>query len=297
MTGIYKITNLVNGKIYIGQSMDIEKRFKEHISNCKYKRNNNYALYKAFNKYGVGNFKFEIITLCSVEELDNMEIKFIEKYNSYGVNGYNMTPGGNSSKGTRGFTGRKHTIATKDKISELTKGRNNPFYGRNHSTETRIKISKSKKGKSPVKISNHKKVICITNEKVFFSAKEGAEFYNCHAGNITKCCRNKAKYAGTLSNREKLVWMYYSEYLKSSKEEINKKIRDANKGFKGQYNPMSKTIICLNDYKVFKSIKQASIYYNIQASGISNVCRKKYHKTKGYSFMYYSEYLKELNEN
>ena len=60
MTGIYKITNMVNGKVYIGQAKDIEKRWKEHKREFRYKRKEKIVLYKAMKKYGFENFDFEI---------------------------------------------------------------------------------------------------------------------------------------------------------------------------------------------------------------------------------------------
>lgn len=65
--GIYKFTNLVNGKIYIGQSVDIERRLNEH------KRRNEQRIDKAIKKYGFENFNFEIIELCSPDKLDELE--------------------------------------------------------------------------------------------------------------------------------------------------------------------------------------------------------------------------------
>ena len=69
--GIYKITNLVNGKVYIGQSQDIYSRWKEH----KYARNKRecFALYGAFKKYGLDNFSFEIVEECSRDMLNDRE--------------------------------------------------------------------------------------------------------------------------------------------------------------------------------------------------------------------------------
>jgi group I intron endonuclease len=61
MTGIYKITNKINGKVYIGQSINIERRWKEHISD---KRKNS-LIHLAIEKYGEKNFNFEIIEECS----------------------------------------------------------------------------------------------------------------------------------------------------------------------------------------------------------------------------------------
>ena len=94
--GIYKITNLVNGKVYIGQSQDIYSRWKEH----KYARNKRdyFALYGAFKKYGFDNFSFEIVECCPFEQLNEKEIYYIAQYHSYigdaKSNGYNMTKGG-----------------------------------------------------------------------------------------------------------------------------------------------------------------------------------------------------------
>lgn len=98
--GIYKITNKVNGKVYIGQSRDIEKRWKEHKRaadlNCP-------LLYKAINKYGVENFSFEIQEICTEDLLNDREIYWIKYYNSCvffdNGYGYNCNEGGASGCG------------------------------------------------------------------------------------------------------------------------------------------------------------------------------------------------------
>ena len=87
--GIYKITNLINGHSYIGQSTNIERRWCNH----KNEINKDYPLYRAFKKYGIENFNFSIIELCEVSELDEKEIFYIKKYNTY-FDGYNQTLGG-----------------------------------------------------------------------------------------------------------------------------------------------------------------------------------------------------------
>lgn len=86
--GIYKITNISNNQCYIGQSINIEKRWKDHQRAL-----DNYAIHKALRKYGIQNFTFEIIELCKAEELNTKEQYWIKYYNSY-INGYNETPGG-----------------------------------------------------------------------------------------------------------------------------------------------------------------------------------------------------------
>jgi group I intron endonuclease len=73
MIGIYLIKNNINGKSYIGQSIDIENRWKNHIR-C----NKDYPLYRAFKKYGVENFTFEILELCDKEDLTEKEIYYYE---------------------------------------------------------------------------------------------------------------------------------------------------------------------------------------------------------------------------
>ena len=98
MSTIYKITNLVNGKVYIGQTIgEMNKRFKKHLSqvNCK---NVCSALYSALKKYGKEFFIIEPIITgdYSKEELNELEVFYIKKYNSISPNGYNLQSGGNS---------------------------------------------------------------------------------------------------------------------------------------------------------------------------------------------------------
>lgn len=98
--GIYKITNLINNKVYIGQSRCIKKRWKNH--KITYHNSNdkayNYPLYRAMRKYGIENFQFEIIENCSIAELNDKEKYWINYYHSNNDNyGYNQDDGGNAS--------------------------------------------------------------------------------------------------------------------------------------------------------------------------------------------------------
>lgn len=112
--GIYKITNLINGKVYIGQAKNIYKRWAEH----KRARDNNCPLlYKAIRKYGVDNFSFEIQEVCSQDELDQKEIYWIKYYNScvFFENGwgYNCNEGGAEGKGYI------PSLETREKMSKI----------------------------------------------------------------------------------------------------------------------------------------------------------------------------------
>lgn len=90
MIGIYKWTNLINNKVYIGQSINIQARKAEHIKLSKdmtYSTN----IAKALRKYGVENFIFEIIEECDRNSLDSREKYWIEHYDSLNKDkGYNM---------------------------------------------------------------------------------------------------------------------------------------------------------------------------------------------------------------
>lgn len=90
--GIYKITNLVNGKVYIGQSQNIERRFRNHksIAFNNLATGYEYPLYKAMRKYGIENFTFEIIEECLVQDLDDKEKQYILAYDALNQ-GYNQT--------------------------------------------------------------------------------------------------------------------------------------------------------------------------------------------------------------
>jgi len=112
-TGIYKITNVITGKCYIGQAVDIRARLMDHISFSKYKNN---VIYKAIRKYKIDNFDCRILTMINTfgktqdeikKELNFLECFYIDLYDSYN-NGYNMTPGGDS--GRFGIKHKKETI-------------------------------------------------------------------------------------------------------------------------------------------------------------------------------------------
>lgn len=102
-TGIYKITNLKNNKVYIGQSIEIERRWDKHRCYYKNEKNHRYKLYRAMSKYGLENFTFEIIEECLVDELNEREKYWIQYYDSYN-NGYNMTIGGSDLIGANDKT-------------------------------------------------------------------------------------------------------------------------------------------------------------------------------------------------
>lgn len=88
--GIYMFTNKINGMSYIGQSTNIERRYKEHMT----KNSEKTLFHEDLKKYGKDNFYFKILETCCKNELDNKETYYIKVYNTIFPRGYNKTFGG-----------------------------------------------------------------------------------------------------------------------------------------------------------------------------------------------------------
>lgn len=120
MVGIYKITNQLNNKVYIGQSINIKKRFNCHIWEAFNEKQipYNYAINRAIRKYGIKNFELEVIEECKKEELDEKEKYWIKYYNSNNPNyGYNMTEGGDKGPSLKGELNPKARLREDDVLS------------------------------------------------------------------------------------------------------------------------------------------------------------------------------------
>lgn len=155
---VYKIVNLVNGKIYIGKSKNPQKRWLKHLNTAKRGSSDRrfQVLHTAINKYGKNNFKIEIIFACNDEkECLEKEKYFIAKYNTFKGPGYNCTEGGDGS------SGYKHTSEAIEKMKKaktgIFHGENNPFYGKKHSEETKKILSKKASERKGEKNSFYKK--------------------------------------------------------------------------------------------------------------------------------------------
>lgn len=165
--GIYRYTNLINGKRYIGKSINITNRHYNHLSAANNKNANKSLLEKAIYKYGFNNFRFEVLEYCLPEELDEREVYWIDYYKTFTNRkdklgyGYNQTEGGDSYNiGHIPWNKDKknvYSIEQLNRISEGTKmamcrpevkenyinnrpdftGKNNPFYGKHHTKETK----------------------------------------------------------------------------------------------------------------------------------------------------------------
>lgn len=129
---LYKISNYVNGKIYIGLTKNPKRRWQQHKSDAKGKCKQ--YIHHAMAKYGIDNFTFEIISSHKIlEDADRHEISLINQYNTRNKQyGYNIAVGGE-----HGMLGFHHSDDAKKKMSESRKGYK-------PSIETRQKMSKSR---------------------------------------------------------------------------------------------------------------------------------------------------------
>lgn len=155
MIGIYKITS-PNNKIYIGQSINIEKRFTQYkkIKSCC----NQIKLYNSFIKYGVDNHLFEVIEECNIEFLNQKERYWQDYYDCINSKGLNLKLTKTSDKSgylsedtkekiRKKAIGREVSKDTRLKLSILRKGKNGAMLGKKHSNESKLKISLSNIGK------------------------------------------------------------------------------------------------------------------------------------------------------
>jgi group I intron endonuclease len=117
---IYKITNSITNKCYIGETKEKipETRWKQHKRTIE-KGIGCPALQNAVKKHGIDNFTFKVLIICFDEERFKFEKEYIKKYNSISPNGYNLTSGGEGG----GFIGKKHSQETINKISNTLKNK------------------------------------------------------------------------------------------------------------------------------------------------------------------------------
>lgn len=165
---VYKIENLINGKVYIGITRkSIESRYPGRswrVSNARSR-----LVKKAMTKHGSSNFEISIIERCNILELEQREIYYIKQYNSVSPSGYNLTFGGEYNK--------EVSIETRKRISDGKKGMSPWNKGKKLSPEHVKKFSEAMKGKSPW---NKGKVVGpMQKTSVIKSAKAHQKSVNC----------------------------------------------------------------------------------------------------------------------
>jgi len=248
MIGIYKITN-PNGKIYVGQSINIEKRFLSYKRlDCK----NQIMLYRSFLKYGYENHKFEVIEECDVKLLNELERYWQDFYNCIDLGLNCKTTSFNSKTGNLSTLtkdkirekaiGRKSSEETKLKKSLSMKGNKGLFLGKKHSTESKIKISNSLTGKKrPFMNMEYKK------------SKDWIE-------KMSKSMKGK--------KHSKETKLKMSLSLIGNKRGCNRFVSDKQKEF--LKNKFSKVILDTENGIYYFGTKEASFYNNIPQSTLKS---------------------------
>jgi group I intron endonuclease len=280
---IYKITNNITNKCYIGETKqnNIEVRWNQHKNTIKNGIGCPILKY-AVKKYGIENFKFEILLICFDEDRYKYEIEYIKKYNSKVPNGYNVLDGGPGGS----FEGKKHSEETKKRMSENMKGINNPNYGKKYSEEKLQKMSEVMKGvnlgkKMTVETLEKRKLKLINNpeikEKISNSLKE---YYKNNDSYNDSSDRIKEKISNSLKEYHKNKGV--SCRTSNTKEKISNSLKEYHKNKVVKINLIKIRQYDLNNILVnsFNSIVEASNSTKICCSSIRKVfCNKQ--KTAG----------------
>lgn len=220
-TGIYKITNIINNKSYVGSSINIYRRWNQHRKLLICNKHYNKRLQNSVNKHGIKNFIFSIIEECEPIDLISKEQYHIDELNSYTC-GYNGRPIASSPLGTKLSEERKKVISvfhknrkrgpcseeTKKKLSDANKGKTSSRKGVKLSEDVKRKISKSKKGQP----SNRKGTIHTKETKEKMSKIRKGRVSNRKGVKLSDETKNKI--SETLKTRKTLTdkTIYYSVY-------------------------------------------------------------------------------------
>lgn len=283
--GIYLISNLINNKIYVGQSINIEKRWRQHKRELRNNIHENKKLQNAWNKYGEENFEFSIACECEEKQLNTLEQYYVFSLESYlSKGGYNISLGGDGLfvKGINNKMNKSvYCIETKTEyfsiaeasrqtgiretsILQCCKG-NYKYAGKEGKQKFHWMYYEDFLEKGEIidntprkKIEKGHQVICLETCEVFESLKVAGEKYNIDGSNIGACCRGKRTTAGEYH------WMYYEDYLSGKAVEI---IPD--------YVPPTKKrkVYCPELNLTFDSIQEASDYTGDSKSKICCCCK------------------------
>lgn len=273
---IYKITNTINGKIYIGQTTrTLKQRMAEHKSST------DTAIGHAINKYGLEKFHTEVVEECeTLKELNEREVFWIAHYNCIAPHGYNLTTGGKNGGALSAETkaklssinkGKKLSVETCKKISESKKGVK-------QSAEVRAKRSAAQKGtpKSEAARANMRKaqaytrksVVCVETGKIFESILAAGEYYGIRGGEISDTCNGNRNTAGGLH------WSLLEDWLKmddAAKAEILAK------------KPHRwRKVRCVETGEIFSSTREAARSCNGDHKVIARACKKSTRTAYGY---------------
>lgn len=278
--GIYCIENKINNKKYIGQSIDIEKRWYNHINALELKYHYNIHLQRAWDKYGSSNFDFYILELCDKRYLDEKEIYYITKYDTF-KNGYNRTSGG------KGVPDIIVSEEVRKKIAVASTGR---FYSEKTREKMRQHMLKQFQDSEFVKafrknIESQMMPVCCYNQSGYICSytniHEAAKAIGAEPTNVCKVLKGKHKTCNGYT------FCYEYEVLSADDLKYRYNLAKSNNPHDSHKKAKVEMFDLFGNFiEIFDSIKEASAKYNLDESSISKVCRNKLKQTHGFIFKY-----------
>ena len=288
-SGIYQIRNLINNKIYVGSSKNIQIRFYNHRSKLKNNKHNNTYLQNSYNKYGKENFVYEIIEFCKEYKKIELEQYWIDRLGVVDKNiGYNISKKANMPEVKTTKVICLNTMEVFDSIEKASKKLNickgcitklcqgvyaniKGFkimyyndYIENKDNIVEIFMNRERN-------TTCKKIYCIELKKVFNSVKEAKK--ELKVSNITAVLRGRQITTGGYH------FIYYEDYCKYD----SNKLKDI-KNTKGHCDGTPIRVKCVNNNMIFNSYTDASLYFNINRKTVSRSCENKKPTRNGLMF-------------
>ena len=313
---IYKATNLVNGKVYIGQTKKgLETRKRQHFRDAEKSKRNKTYFHHAISKYGESGFQWEVIDRADTrEELSEKEEDWIIYYGSFGEHGYNLTPGGHSaSKNEKavytfsldgelllehesiisaseyygiptssiGFVANGKRIVTHDMIFLFK----DDF---EHLADMFAEVRERIKRHKPERF-NKREILAVSVDgvvKQFHSIYEASKFTGVERVCISRNCNDKKAH--------KRKWAFrFMEDVPNDEEEFKEFVQQMVKSIKAKYRPILMYSIKGEHLRTFDYMSQIKKELGYPTSGISMCCSGKRKVAYGHIFLYADEYDKE----
>ena len=265
LAGIYVIRNKVNGKIYIGSSIDMRKRWHIHKYYLCSNNHNNRHLQSSWNKYGEENF--ELIVVETVSDKNNLikrEQYWIDKHNFNDL--YNIRLNAQSNLGL------KHTNETKKKMSENQLGEKNSFYSKHHTDKIKKLWSKSRTGE------NNPRYQCVMTDET----KQKISI-----GNKGKILSDEQKKKISNSLKGSKNHFYGKHHTQESKDKMSMKLKGrevVNCRVVIQLDKSTNTFIAQ-----YKSLAEASRTTKVSQGNMTLCCQGKYQHAGHFKWRYASD--------
>ena len=262
---IYKITNKINGKIYIGQTTrDLNERWNNH---CFYKHKKKSAINEAIKVYGKENFFIEeLAKAISYEELDKLEIDYIKNMNSLAPNGYNLKTGGSN--------GYRYTAESRQRMREAK-------LGTFASEGTKQKMSEVHTARWKDQSLRDKK--SQSSKEVWKSE-----------GYRKKISKSRKTYWSDLANRDVASRRAKAALTPKLRQQVSDAVKDSHARpevkakFQASVERHKRSVVDSNG-TVYSSIKEAAEKNNISGSSIIKVIKGRYKSAGGLTFKYVEE--------